>query len=624
MILALPLLILPALLGILALIYWRLLPEAVLTGLVGTVGGITVGATAWYAVSLIVPLTPFVLWTVVGLMAFAAAGLGAAVIQTGALRHLAFDRHTLLILIIMIIACSLLVGKLMWQNDDGIGTSILNAWGDIGWHMANITIFAEGQTVPPSNPIFAGERLTYPFLINFLSGTLLAAGASLVTSYLMPAFILLPVFFTLFYVFSRRLTGNHVAAVVALILLVGSGSVLGWLQLKTDVRETSLAPLNFLLHLPRDYTGAGTNPDGHHFLNIILAGLLPQRSFLLGMPLAMAIVLVLQHALATGRTRTMLLAGVLAGVMPLAHAHTVLVLMPAIILIALFYTKQRFPAFPDASRFWACFLLPAFIIGLPEILYFVTGTPDGGSPFLRYAPGWTAGEMNPVWFWLQNTGLYLPLIVGALLWRAPRPAKLFAIAGLIIFAVANIFAFAPWAWDNYKLLIYWLMFSLPLVGWLAAQGLASRRIWIVAPTLLLIILHAQTGLIDLIKTALPTAQTWIDWDNDAIAFANHIQAITPRQAVIVTAPYHNNPVALSGRRAYLGFSGHVWSHGGNPFEREPAIAQFYNNTLATLPDIKADYVVVGPVERRDFTTLTIRPEWVLAATAGPYELYQVP
>jgi hypothetical protein len=227
-------------------------------------------------------------------------------------------------------------------------------------------------------------------------------------------------------------------------------------------------------------------------------------------------------------------------------------------------------------------------------------------------------------FWWQNTGLYLPIILAALLWRTPTFAKLLAGSGLIVFAAANTFAFAPWIWDNYKLFVYWFLWSLPAVGWLAAQGLGSRRVWLMVPTILLVLLHLQTGMIDLAKTLLPTAQTWGEWDTGTLAFAQALRALTPRDAIILTAPYHNTPAALSGRRVYLGFSGHVWSHGGNPFAREAAIAKFYQGELVTLPEINVHYVVVGPVEQRQFPSLKIRPDWQLIHQQGPYRLYKLP
>src|SRR3989344_4567496 len=83
----------------------------------------------------------------------------------------------------------------------------------------------------------------------------------------------------------------------------------------------------------RVYTGSGGDTDGFHFLNPILSLFLPQRSFLFGIPLALAILTLL---ISVGRReRAYLFAGIAAGLLPLFHGHTVLALLPPIIALAI-------------------------------------------------------------------------------------------------------------------------------------------------------------------------------------------------------------------------------------------------------------------------------------------------
>ena len=140
----------------------------------------------------------------------------------------------------------------------------------------------------------------------------------------------------------------------------------------------------------------------------------------------------------------------------------------------------------------------------------------------------------------------------------------------------------------------------------------------------LIAVHMLSATLDIWKLILPTSPDWIEWDTSEIEIAKAIQARTPAQASILTAPIHDSPVALTGRAAYLGYAAHVWSHGGSPWNREDAIAKFYANQITQLPETQPDYVLIGPIERRQYPDLVIRPAWQLIAQTASYQLYRLP
>jgi hypothetical protein len=84
-----------------------------------------------------------------------------------------------------------------------------------------------------------------------------------------------------------------------------------------------------------------------------------------------------------------------------------------------------------------------------------------------------------------------------------------------------------------------------------------------------------------------------------MAFAEKVRAQTLPKAIILTAPTHNHPVLLSGRRLFLGYEGHLWSQGLSYKDREPIAAGMFKGEAqpaesARLTRIEA--IAVTPAE----------------------------
>jgi hypothetical protein len=303
--------------------------------------------------------------------------------------------------------------------------------------------------------------------------------------------------------------------------------------------------------------------------------------------------------------------------------------LPAILLLCAYHLLRVYRKSNKRSAstsLWLIFTITSASIGTPSILYYLLGDSVGSGHFFTFDPGWTlAQNQNIAWFWFMNTGLIIPISLILIFFKkTPSLIRIFAIAGLSTWAIANLFRFAPWAWDNYKLFVYWYIFTLPALGWLAAKAVQSKWRALLAPiAATLILIHSATGWLDIYRTALPTIPAWTDWSQEDIQFAQAIKENVPVGKPILTAPYHNHPAALAGRPVYLGYSAHVWSHGGNPAPREQAIPDFYSGQLTTLPEKTIDYIIVGPVERSRYMPVNINQKWILLASTPQYQLYKI-
>src|SRR5262249_6210672 len=90
--------------------------------------------------------------------------------------------------------------------------------------------------------------------------------------------------------------------------------------------------------------------------------------------------------------------GILAGMLPLIHSHTFLVVMAVTGMIALLDWRNW--------RTWAVFFLGAAISAVPEVLYSLSSSTIRTSSFIGWDIGWDNDDHNVVWFWLLNTGFF--------------------------------------------------------------------------------------------------------------------------------------------------------------------------------------------------------------------------
>lgn len=71
--------------------------------------------------------------------------------------------------------------------------------------------------------------------------------------------------------------------------------------------------------------------------------------------------------------------------------------------------------------------------------------------------------------------------------------------------------------------------------------------------------------------------------------------------VVVISPAYDHPVLLLGNRLFMGYPGHVWSHGYDYREREQLVNRIYEADESVVPALTKDqvrWIYSGPVEKR--------------------------
>jgi hypothetical protein len=502
------------------------------------------------------------------------------------------------------IVLGLVFARSMLHLPDGIYTGIQNNLGDLPFHLQVISSFVYGHNIPVEDPTYAGVRFTYPIMADFLSAMLVRAGASFAAAMWLQGMVLAMAFVGLMHHWTRALTGNRLAAVLAPVLVIFSGG-LGWWLLMTDLRASDGGLLTLLGHLPRDYTI--TNATIFRWGNSVTTLLIPQRSFLFGLPLAVFIFYQWWTLIrsATGEhdewvpplldpmNRGMLAAGICAGLLPLIHTHGFIVVMGTGACLALL--------FRGLWKQWLIFFSAAILLAIPELVWLSHNSAIDTAKFLAWQPGWDHADHSLLWFWFVNTGLFIPLLLAALLWRRFGVSRLLAVfyaPFFIWFVVPNLLKLSPWIWDNIKLLFYWYVASVPLVAFVLARLWQERvlRRWITGAVLVTLTL---SGALDILRGITP-ATRFQEFTRDGISMAEMMRVVTPPRALVLHAPEWNSPVFLTGRRSLLGFPGWIWSRGLDTTQRDRDIHAIYSgapDAAALLEKYHVDYVLLGPSER---------------------------
>jgi hypothetical protein len=560
----------------------------------------------------------------------------------------------------------LVFDRAMVELPDGIYTGVKNNYGDLPFHLSIITSFSDGANFPPEDPTWAGARFTYPFIVDFVAACFVRAGASLRQAMLLENFVLALSLVGLLYRFTLKLTRDWIAGLIAPALLLFSGG-LGWWYFFKDSNWSEQGVFGVLFNLQQQFTiTMNSVPDtGFRWGNSLTTLLVPQRGILFGLTLAVIVFTIWWSSLedseegkrqkVKGKKKTkpaapspstfpfpvfllpsakrMIAAGAIAGMLPLVHAHSFVVVMVVGAGVALLTGLKEW-------RAWAAFFIVACLIAAPQMWWATHGSSVKAESFFGWHFGWDKGDDNFFWFWLKNTGLFIPLIFAAFMWRGDhsdeekylvsRRLLYFYLPFTLCFIVPNLIKLAPWPWDNIKVIFYWFIASVPLVALLLAR-LLRGTFTLRAVSVALILTLTLAGALDVWSVASRAGEFRI-FDAGGVAFAEVVKEKTQPRATILHAPTFDTPIFLTGRRSVMGYPGHIGSHGIDYKDRLREITRIY----AGAPDAETllakygvEYVVVGPNERHEMEQqrMLVNDQFFmrysLAGETGEYRLYKI-
>jgi hypothetical protein len=557
---------------------------------------------------------------------------------------------------------SVLFTHMLFVQDGAIQSNFATVWADWSMHATTASSFALGHNLPPTNPVFSGTTLLYPFLPDFESGMLLTLGAGVGAALAVPSALMCVAITVLVVSLARRLSGSLAVGVLAVAMCMLGGGLgvegLYWDSCRaTGASSAECEPGRFLhnpagaiatavhtvVDLPasiasqrRPYDNLqsprGTEPlSDIQWYTPMLAWWLPQRPFLFGFAAVLCILLVIVATRGDPRTQwgAYVIAGMLAGLLPLVHVHSFIAVLLLAPLLAVRWRRRE----------WLGMGIVAVLLATPRLFQLATGehgAPALGNTFPWLEPGWmsqvipdastahqglspgaVAGAvgnsikavLTPQWwgFWFVNCGIVLPVMaamaVALPLRRAPRDTPLrraadrvtawvpddvlrFTLPFLVIFALCNVVVFQSWDWDNTKLFAYWYFGASLLLSALVVRAWRSGA-WRATAGGLAFASVIMTGAVVMLRFMpwTPPADsnagpfTWASAEDRALAA--QVAERTPPDSVIATDGRHDDPLmTLAGRRALVGYTGWLWSYGIDYRTRQDAAATILQGCAA--------------------------------------------
>ena len=538
------------------------------------------------------------------------------------------EKRTLRLLLVLVVPLTVLGGYLQYTHSirlaaDGTYHVGQSTYGDLSLHLAVCTSIVNAS-FPLENSLMLGATMAYPYLSDSIATSMLMLGMPLNTAMAFTGTMMMALVYAGYGLLAMQLCRRRGAAALAFFLLFLNGGLGFFYTLDATVNGYEVTTMwDNLANVMQGYYQTPTNqPDPHNlrWVNIICDMLVPQRGILGGWTLLMPALNLLVPPLCRRErhgVRELVLLGLFAGGLPLAHTHSylALVLFSAGACAYCVATTPRGGRW-EAFRPWLLYGTVAAALSLPQLIAFTFVQATGSDHFLSVCFNWANNRGNRglvdtyLWFYLKNVGVPYVLILLALCRRKPKDApavpddlrqiRLIACGAFLIYAVAEVFKFQPNEYDNNKLLYVWFLLCLPMAADYAMEafarlrGLPGRRV--IAAGFLLCCFTSST-----LTVARECVSDYQAYSAADIETAEFVRENTPEHSIFLTGNQHLNPVSsLAGRTILCSSDLYLYYHGFNTTQRQAEIAAFYANPAANLDLLtryQVQYIYVSPYER---------------------------
>src|SRR5436190_3153748 len=438
---------------------------------------------------------------------------------------------------------------LLYIDGDQLRIQSPNNLGDLALHITFIKNFVNGVALWPDNPIYVFSKLRYPAGMDLFNGLLCLVHLDLTRGLVWTGLI---ASLATFYAFYRW---------------AGTFGVAGFLFNGGIAAVEFFKTLKFV-----DYQGGKTIA----WKSIPLTMFVTQRGLLYAIPAGLLLLWSWRERFRQtemkNRRRAPLPFWVelaLYASMPFFHVHTFLAL--SAVLVCLFICGDL------PIRWHIAILIAGALLPATFFVWLITDHFHAAS-MIEWKAGWVMhdpefGRPTIFQFWFDNFGILIPLAVwlfavcvwrlwkSKIKWNEKLPEEIaFLLPAVAMFVSGLLFKFAPWEWDNLKLMIWAYFLMLPFL-W---SDLIAR--WLMPIRVGVCIVLFGSGFISLFG-GLAAGQPGFEFSDsgelDAIGAA--VRSL-PAQARFAAYPTYNHPLLLQGRKVVLGYPGHLWTQGFKNYE----------------------------------------------------------
>ena len=503
--------------------------------------------------------------------------------------------------------------KLLYFNKQGdLVAGWINVWGDFPAHFVYSSPFAYREITHwfLANPIYILSKFNYPFLADAISGLLIRFGFNIVYAFILPSILLSLLFLFIFYKLAFKLSKSGIVSFLSInIFLFGGG--LGFVHFLNYDLYSFLSTFTIV----RQYTQLKELKIA--FINPITSELLPQRAFLLGLPITLLILHTLYSwcviKFKNVNSFKIILLGLLSGLLPVIHMHSFIALF--VFCIFMFFYN---------IRLYKKFLIYAFFTLIPTclIFYLFFYKSINASSFIQFYPGWMANskELNQNYFIFvfYNFGLFLPLAILSFFYFKLYKNYLY-VGAFVLFILTQTFKFQPWAWDNTKLITYWyLFFSIAISNFLVKYFLQIKNFNINVSrfsfyaTYILKLITFKVLLLILIFSGFLDVLNLLNYKNNShtiisaneLLVASKVNNLISSNSVVLTATAHNHLISNHTKaQVLMGYYGWLWSYGIESNVIYNDLKLMYENPAQNTHLFKkynVKYVFISNSERSEF------------------------
>jgi hypothetical protein len=453
--------------------------------------------------------------------------------------------------------CIITIGISLFDADTHIRTLWINNYADAMFHFGMIANMSFGNGPLTEYHLYPGEKISYPFLINFWTALLWACNPTLKTLSFLFMVQWVVIWTGVFFLLRKGMYG-----ILPWVMFFAGGT------LPVFFSQIGFSIPNLSGELSHKYIS-----KGYPFSVFMSTIWTTQRTSLLGLLVGLSVLSLVFELLGHWRklNKDIVLPHVCMGALILAagllaHFHIVgiiaayigMVFLLKAIKVFLFRATKEKEYFKPLVLYGVCIVF----FSIPSLYLY-----SSKSGMLDVVYGWMIdqnmythikwfiefyGISSTHWFftliamWLLNAGIWL-IIIPAIF---SSVSLAFSFPVMLLFLTANFIQFSVWNWDTIKVFVGIFVI---LVALLRHFGTSS---WF----LFICLLIAITPSLYESMNILGTSEYFMMYHEDDVKKAESIREETPADAIIAGNPVHTSVITLAGRKIFIGYDGWLDSH----------------------------------------------------------------